>query len=120
MIDNEGKDAELTHEEKPPTAETTEVIARALVNLEAIGEMKAADLAALCRAVGLPGDGKADVLRKRLRAFKLGGDDGHVHGGTLCPGCRRVVRVTYTASGQYRRIVCDGPGGCGLRSKIPW
>lgn len=68
--------------------------------------------------MGLPADGTAKDLRKRLRAKKLGGNRRYSGYGTaLCPGCKHQAIVTHVAPGQHRRIRCLH---CGLRDEIPW
>ena len=88
-------------------------------DLEQLKTATPAELRDLAAAHGLPADGTAAEVRKRLRAKKLGGDQRFVRDHTLCPSCRHVVAITSTLTSadgtQYRRFKCPG---CGLRDKF--
>ena len=74
--------------------------------------MKKDALADLARAAGLAEDGsKADLL-ERLLAAKRGGAERHVHGGTICPMCRKVTMRVTSTSDTKRYMKCDA---CGYR-----
>ena len=87
-------------------------VAPADLSVRDLRRMTKDDLAALARSAGLAEDGsKADLL-DRLLAAKRGGAERHVHGGTICPMCRKVTMRVTSTSDTKRYMKCDA---CGYR-----
>lgn len=100
-------------DETTATAELTLVD----IGIDEIGKLRKDGLRAICKAEGLPQDGKVAGLKDRLRAKKLGGADGYVAGAALCRICRWPVKVRSTRrlpqeDGTFltqRNLRCEGP-----------
>ena len=94
--------------------------ALATVGMEDLKEMSKEAMQKLCRAAGVPATGSKAELRKRLEALKLGGDEKHVHGRTLCRFCQTgFLLVEHTERGQWRKVRCTNRE-CGYKGTIPW
>jgi hypothetical protein len=78
-------------------------------------EMKAADLARLCKSAALAAGGSKAELIKRLETHYHGVSDRHANGRVVCPYCKAparcngtrrmsesIVRRTYRCSGKRR------------------
>lgn len=116
--DREGKETE-TGIREPDGAGGADMPRRVLARLgvDELSALTRDELRELARGAGLATGGGKDALTERLRAAKVGGAEGHVHGKTLCPSCSGFCVVVHTQIGQYRRLRCTN---CSWRGKMAW
>jgi len=87
----------------------------AVMSFEDIEAMAFEDAAVLCRRHRLPDTGTIGMLRKRVRAVKMGGHEHYVSGMTICPLCGNFARRNgsiATGSTVIRYFVCTGRNQC--------
>jgi hypothetical protein len=88
------------------------------VKLDDIGKLPLEKLKEICRQEHLPADANVDILRKIVRAKKLGGDRQVINNNTLCKYCKYPARIINSEIVKvfadksrvvYYRLTCSGP-----------